>query len=109
MKAAVAGIGAAVAASACCIGPVVFTLIGAGAIGASAVALEPYRPWLIGMVLVLVAVSFYDAYRPVSARDDCADRACAPASRRTAQVLTWIAALVAAALIAFPYYVGWFI
>lgn len=43
MKAAVGGIAAAVVASACCIGPVAFSVIGVGAFGASAVRLEPYR------------------------------------------------------------------
>jgi mercuric ion binding protein len=38
MKAAVAGIGTAVAASACCIGPVVFTLLGADALSAALVS-----------------------------------------------------------------------
>ena len=44
MKAAIGGMGAALVASACCIGPVAFSLIGVGALGASAVKLEPYRP-----------------------------------------------------------------
>ena len=51
MKAAVAGIGAAVAAPACCIGPVVFTLLGAGALSAASLQLVPYRPWLIGLTV----------------------------------------------------------
>jgi hypothetical protein len=44
MKSAVAGIGAALAASACCIGPVVFTLLGAGALSTASLTLVPYRP-----------------------------------------------------------------
>jgi hypothetical protein len=40
MKTAVAGIGAALAASACCIGPVGFTLLGAGALSAAYVPCE---------------------------------------------------------------------
>jgi mercuric ion transport protein len=51
MKAAVAGIGAAVAAPACCIGPVVFTLLGAGALSAASLQLVPYRPWLVGLTV----------------------------------------------------------
>jgi mercuric ion transport protein len=53
MRAAIGGIGAALVASACCIGPVAFSLIGVGALGASAVKLEPYRPWFIGMTVLL--------------------------------------------------------
>jgi mercuric ion transport protein len=107
MKTAIGAIGAAVAASACCIGPVVFSLIGAGALGASAVKLEPYRPWFLGLTLALVSVAFYSAYRP-AANDTCAaDGTCTPASRRTARIMVWLAAALAVLLIAFPYYIGY--
>jgi len=108
MKAAIGGIGAALVASACCIGPVALSLIGAGALGASAVKLEPYRPWFMGFTLVLVGAAFYGAYRPLPA-ESCDDGVCTPQSRRTARALAWIAAVVAAILIAFPYYIGWFV
>jgi mercuric ion transport protein len=108
MKAAVAGIGAAVAASACCIGPVVFTLLGSGALSAASVRLVPYRPWLIGVTACLVGLAFYGAYRPAST--ECsADGTCSPQSTRMARILVWIAAGAAAVLIAFPYYIGWFV
>lgn len=58
MKAAFGGVGAAFAASLCCIGPVAMTVIGAGAVGASAVKLEPCRPWLMGMTVVLIKSGF---------------------------------------------------
>lgn len=108
MKTALGGVGAAVVASACCIGPVAFSLVGAGALGASAVALEPYRPWSMGATVLLVGFAFYSAYRPLPA-DACTDGACAPQSRRAARVLAWTAAVIAAVLIAFPYYIGWLV
>jgi len=43
MKAAMARVGAALVTSACCIGPVVFTLLGAGALSAASLKLVPYR------------------------------------------------------------------
>ena len=108
MKTAIGIISGAAAASACCIGPVAFSLIGAGALGASAVKLEPYRPWFIGFTVILVAMAFYGAYRPLSP-EQCADSACTPRSRRPARVLAWLAGVGAAVLIAFPYYIGWFV
>jgi mercuric ion transport protein len=54
MKSAVVGIGAALAASACCIGPVVFTLLGAGALSAASLTLVPYRPWFIGATALIL-------------------------------------------------------
>ena len=108
MKLALAAVGGALGASACCIGPVVFSLLGAGALGAASVRLEPYRPLFIGITLLLVGVEFYGAYRPSQA-EACEDGVCTPQSRRTAKLLAWIVAAVAAILIAFPYYVGWFV
>ena len=107
MKAAMGLVGAAVAASACCIGPVVFSLLGAGALGASAVKLEAYRPWFLGLTLVLLGVAFSSAYRPAANESCAANGTCTPASRRTAKILVWMAAALAVLLIAFQYYIGY--
>jgi len=102
MKTALAAVLAAGVASSCCIGPVAFVLLGVGAFGASLAALEPYRPALLGVTAVLLGGAFYVAYRPTS---DC--DACSPAVRRRTRIAVWIAAALAAALVTFPYYVGY--
>jgi mercuric ion transport protein len=107
MKAAFLSVGTALFASACCIGPVAFSLIGAGALGASAVRLEPYRPWFIGITVLVVGMAFYSAYRPTFSQDHCADGVCPPQSKRLARLLAWTSGIVAAVLIAFPYSIGW--
>lgn len=108
MKLALAAVGGALGASAYCIGPVFFSLLGAGALGAASVRLEPYRPWFIGFTVLLVGVAFHGVYGPTRA-EPCEEGVCAPQSRRTAKMLAWIVAAIAAVLIAFPYYVGWFV
>lgn len=100
MKIAVASVVAAAAASACCIGPVAFVMMGAGAFGATFSALEPYRPIMLGATMLLLGGAIYAAYRPM---EDCAT--CSPASRRRTQAAVWIAAVLVVALAAFPYYV----
>lgn len=102
MKAAIAAVLAAGVASACCIGPVAFVILGAGAFGASVAVLEPYRPILLGLTAVLLGGAFYVAYRPSSDCDPCS-----PASRRRTRIVVWIAAALTAALVTFPYYVGY--
>jgi mercuric ion transport protein len=109
MKTVLAGIGASLAASACCIGPVAMSLLGAGALGAAAVQLEPLRPWFIAATAMLIGVAFFRAYRTAPAGESCGDGACSPRSRRGARLLAWTAVPVAGALIAFPYYIGWLI
>lgn len=102
MKTALASVLAAGAASACCIGPVAFVLLGAGTFGASLAALEPYRPVLLAMTALLLGGAFYIAYRHAS---DC--DTCSTSSRRRSRIAVWFAAGLAVALVTFPYYVGY--
>lgn len=107
MKMIAASVVAAVGASVCCMGPVVAAVVGVGALGAASARLEPYRPWLLGLSVILLGAGFATTYR--RERAACASGSCAPASRRTAKVVLWIAVLVVGLAAAFPYYVAWFI
>jgi len=95
---------AAFAASLCCILPVAVAVLGVGsaALGAK---LEPLRPWFAGLTVLLLGFAFYQAYRPV----ECAPgEVCAvPASRRQYRIALWVVAVLALALMAFPYYASW--
>lgn len=106
MKAIVGSVAAAVAASACCLGPVVLSAIGAGALGAASTQLEPYRPWFLALTTVLLGTAFVATYRRQPA---CSDGTCAPSSQRTAKIVLWLAVLLVGLLAAFPYYVNWLI
>ena len=100
MKAAAASVVTAVVASACCIGPVVLVLLGAGAFGASLASLERYRPIFLTVTTAFLAFAFYTAYRPTEGCD-----VCEPSRRRRGRIMVWIAAFIVAVLVAFPYYV----
>jgi mercuric ion transport protein len=102
VKTAGAAVLAAGVASACCIGPVAFVLLGVGTFGASLSALEPYRPVLLTATALLLAGAFYAAYRPTSGCDTCS-----PSSRRRTRAAVWLAAALVLALVSFPYYVGY--
>ena len=106
MKAAVASVAAAAAASVCCIGPVVAAALGAGALGAASTRMEAYRPWFLGVTIILLGIGFVSAYRR---EPECADDACAPAPRRNARIILWIAVVLVGLLAAFPYYMRWFV
>ena len=66
----VGGLGAALLASVCCIGPLIFAALGVGIgatgflAGAAGVlkGLLPYRPAFIGLTILLLGISFYLAY-----------------------------------------------
>lgn len=109
MKSAVGSVFVAVAASACCLGPVVLSLVGAGALGAAAVRLEPLRPIFLALTGVLLAVGFFVTYRRPSA-DACGpDGACSPGSNRKAKIVLWVATGIVILLVTFPYYITWLI
>lgn len=96
-------IAAALGASLCCIVPVAVALLGVGsaALGAK---LEPFRPYFLVLTLAILGFAFYQAYKPQKCEPG---EACAvPASRRRQRVLLWIVAVVAVALMSFPYYVN---
>jgi len=107
VKTLTASVAAAVGASACCLGPVVFTAAGAGALSATAVSLEPLRPWLLGLTGLLLAGGFYAVYGR-SASEGCATPACPPSSLARKRTALWIVTAVVGVIAAFPYYVDWF-
>lgn len=108
VKMTIASVLTAAAASACCLGPVVLSAVGAGALGAAASRWEPYRPFFIGLTLLLLGAAFRFTHRSTGAA--CArDGTCAPKSRRAMKIVLWVATALVILLITLPYYVGWFV
>ena len=100
---AAGGLLGALAASSCCILPLVLFGLGVGGawIGTLA-ALEPYQPILVVVTLGLLATGFHLAYRRPAAA--CKDEACArPLPRALTKTGLWAATVLVAAAIAFPY------
>lgn len=97
-------------ASACCVGPLIFALLGLGGAGLL-VAFEPYRPVFMTMTFLLLGAGFYFAYRPRSAAlvdapsagDDAACDCPAPRTNRAGRVMLWVAAALVLLFFAAPY------
>lgn len=104
MRTGIGAVFAAVAASACCLGPVVFTAIGSGALAAASTQLAPVRPVFLMLTVALLGAGFYRTYRAPSPQAACEDGTCAPDARRKARVMLWLAAVLVLVLAAFPYY-----
>ena len=103
MKAAWVSVVTAIAASVCCIGPVVAVTAGASALTAVAMRFEPLRPVFLTLTVALLGFAFYRAYRP-SPAECAADAACPPSANR-AKLAVWLVAVVVMVFVTFPYYV----
>ena len=98
------GIITAIAASLCCIGPVFFALIGVGSVGVFS-GFEAYRPYLIGLTSVFLGVAFFLTYRKREVV--CEDGSCTIKSAgKWNKAGVWLATLIAAIGITFPYFGG---
>ena len=101
--AAAGSVASGVLASACCLGPFVFALLGISG-AAFGQRFEPLRPFFLVATYVLLGVAFHSSYRP--ARAECGPgEACEmPRANRVGKVMLWIAAVLVLLATAFPIY-----
>lgn len=104
-----AGMLAAIAASLCCITPVLALLGGISGIAATFSWLEPFRPYLAGASVLVLGFAWYRKLKPRAATQlDCAcETDEKPAFLQSKTFLAIVTAL-AVVLLAFPYYSGAF-
>lgn len=102
-KSWVAGIIAAVAASLCCITPVLAFLGGASGLASSFSWIEPYRPYLIGLTITIFAFAWYQKLKPQK-QMDCECEADNKKAFWQSKTFLAIVTVIAGLLIAFPYY-----
>lgn len=86
----IAGVLAAIGASVCCVGPLVLLALGIGGswVG-SLTAMEPYRPFFIGMTLLFLGLAFRKLYlvpQVCTPGTPCAD----PRTRQRQRLTFWI-------------------
>ena len=101
-NAAYTGLFAAIAASSCCIPPVIALIAGVGGSASALFWMEPFRPYLIGLAIVAIGYAWYNYLKPKKA-EDCCDVDAKPKWYQTKGFLIGIT-LFAAISISFPYY-----
>lgn len=95
---------AAIAASLCCVGPLVLLALGiSGAWISSLTALEPIRPFAIGITLILLSITFWKLHiKPPSCE---AGKPCAlPGALLWQRVIFWVVTVILLGLLTFPWY-----
>ncbi|GAA3959273.1 mercuric transport protein MerTP [Hymenobacter antarcticus] len=98
-----AGLLAALAASLCCITPLLAVVGGLGGAASAFAWLEPYRLYLVALTVAVLGFAWYRQLRPTAAAADC----CAvPEKKPLMQTTAFLGAVtvLAALLLAFPYY-----
>ncbi|MEW6319806.1 MAG: mercuric ion transporter MerT [Acidobacteriota bacterium] len=99
---------AAILASACCLGPLVLLMLGvSGAWIGNLTALEPYRPFFIGVALIALAFAYRRVFRPAAA---CAPgEVCAvPQVRTTYKLLFGLVVGLVLIAVSYPYIAPFF-
>jgi mercuric ion transport protein len=103
----VGGALAAIAASACCLGPLVLVSLGIGGAWISNLtALEPFRPVFIGIALLCMVLAYRKIYRAPAAEECAPGTVCAlPQTNAAYRVLFWGVLLLVLIALAYPYFV----
>ena len=99
----VAGLLTAIGASLCCITPVLALLGGASGLASSFSWIDPFRPYLIGLTILVFAFAWYQKLKPLK-QVDCDCEVDNKKSFWQSKSFLGVVTLVAALLIAFPYY-----
>lgn len=102
-KSWIAGLLMAVAASLCCITPVLAFLGGASGLASSFSWMDPYRPYLICLTIAIFAFAWYKKLKPQK-QVDCDCEADNKKSFWQSKSFLAIVTIIAGLLIAFPYY-----
>lgn len=98
----VGSIVASIFASACCIGPIIFAVLGLSSAGLLS-KFDPYRDLISFLAIIMLATSFYFTYRKKPAEECKTDSLCAnPRSDTWNKRILWVATIIVLAILSFP-------
>lgn len=104
-KVAYTGVFTAIAASVCCITPVLALIAGASGIASTFSWVEPIRPYLIGITILVLAFAWYQKLKPETQQEiDCACEDDETPSFWRSKKILFVITLFAGLMLAFPYY-----
>ncbi|GAA4492775.1 hypothetical protein GCM10023172_00440 [Hymenobacter ginsengisoli] len=99
-----AGLLTALAASLCCITPLLALVGGLGASASALSWLEHFRSYLVALTLGVLGFAWYQKLKPAPATDDCGCAVDAKPSFTQTKLFLSIVTVLAVLLLAFPYY-----
>jgi len=93
----------AIAASLCCITPVLALIAGTSGIASTFSWIEPFRPYLIALTILILAIAWYQKLKPKKKEIDCECEDEKPKFINSKKFLLLVT-LFAGLMLAFPYY-----
>ncbi|MFK5982743.1 MAG: mercuric transport protein MerTP [Flavobacteriaceae bacterium] len=96
-----AGVISSIAASLCCITPVLALLAGTTGMAATFSWIEPFRPYLIGITILTLTFAWYQKLKPKKIDCDCDDE---KPSFFQSKMFLGIVTIFAIVMLAFPYF-----
>jgi len=100
-----AGLLTAAAASLCCITPILALISGSAGIASSFSWMEPFRPYLIGITILVLAFAWYQKLKPKTQEEiDCACDEDEKPSFFKSKAFLGIVTIFSVLMLAFPYY-----
>jgi mercuric ion transport protein len=93
----------AITASLCCFTPVLALIAGTSGIASTFSWIEPFRPYLIALTILILAIAWYQKLKLKKQEIDCECEAEKPKFRNSKKLL-FLVTLFALLLLAFPYY-----
>lgn len=100
----IGGIFASIVASACCVGPIVFAVLGLTSAGLI-FQLEPFRGIFSLITIALLVVAFYLTYRKKPTQECVSDSYCAePRADKVKKRILWTVTALVMGLLTFPYW-----
>lgn len=93
----------AITASLCCITPVLALIAGTSGIASTFSWIEPFRPYLIALTILIVAIAWYQKLKLKKQEIDCECEAEKPKFMNSKTFL-FLVTLFAVLMLAFPYY-----
>src|SRR5258707_3687579 len=94
----------AIAASVCCLGPLVLVTVGiSGAWISNLAAFEPYRPYAVGIALVCMAFAYRKIYAAPAPEACEPGTLCAVPQTRVYKVMFWVVSAMVLVALVFPY------
>ena len=97
------GIFTAIAASLCCITPILALIVGTSGLASTFSWLEPFRPYFIGLTILVLGFAWYQKLKPKKQIDCNCDTEEKPKSIQSKMFLG-IVTVFAIVMLAFPYY-----